>query len=128
MSRIIANYKQHRAMNPNYASEDILVIGAGPAGIATAYALKKSGISYKVIDRADTIGHTWANLYPSLTLNTSRYFSHMPQKPFPSSYGIFPTAKEYHRYLREFVDEHNFNIHLGITVHRVSSEGDFLAG
>lgn len=112
-------------MTPTYAKEDVLVIGAGPAGIATAYALEQANISYKVIDRADKIGSTWACLYPSLTLNTSRYFSHMPGKPFPQSYGIFPTGKQYHAYLTEFVSEHNFNIQLGITVHRVSREGNF---
>ena len=49
-------------MNPTYATEDVLVIGAGPAGIATAYALEKANISYKVIDRADKIGSTWDSL------------------------------------------------------------------
>lgn len=112
-------------MNPEYANEDVLVIGAGPAGVATAYALEKAGISYKVIDRADRIGNTWASLYPSLTLNTSRYFSHMPGKPFPKSYGLFPTGKQYYKYLMDFVNEHDFNIHLGISVNRVSREGDF---
>lgn len=112
-------------MNPSYANEDVLVIGAGPAGIATAYALEQAKLSYKVIDRADIIGHTWANLYPSLTLNTSRYFSHMPEKPFPADYGIFPSAKQYHAYLTEFVHEHDFNIHLGIEVYRVAREGNF---
>lgn len=112
-------------MNPEYAKEDVLVIGAGPAGVATAYALEQAGISYKVIDRADKIGNTWASLYPTLTLNTSRYFSHMPNKPFPQSYGLFPTGKQYYAYLMDFVNEHDFNIHLGISVHRVSREGDF---
>lgn len=112
-------------MNPEYAKEDVLVIGAGPAGVATAYALEKAGISYKIIDRADKIGNTWASLYPTLTLNTSRYFSHMPGKPFPKSYGLFPTGKQYHAYLMDFVNEHNFNIHLGISVNRVSRDGNF---
>jgi len=112
-------------MNPTHANDDVLVIGAGPAGIATAYALEKASISYKVIDRADKIGSTWDSLYPTLTLNTSRYFSHMPGKPFPQSYDIFPTGKQYYAYLSEFVREHDFNIQLGITVKRVSREGDF---
>ena len=56
------------------AAEDVLVIGAGPAGIASAYALEKAGIRYKVIDRAQVIGSTWDSLYPSLRLNTpTRY-------------------------------------------------------
>lgn len=110
-------------MNPIYAEDNVLVIGAGPAGIASAYALKNAGISYKMIDRAEKIGSTWDSLYPSLTLNTSRYFSHMPEKPFPRHYPIFPSARQYHDYLMEYVREQNFNIHLGISVSRVSREG-----
>lgn len=112
-------------MNPIYAQEDVLVIGAGPAGIATAYALKQAKISYKVVERTGQVGHTWANLYPSLTLNTSRYFSHMPEKPFPAEFGIFPSAEQYHSYLTEFANEHNFNIQFGVEVRRVSHSGAY---
>lgn len=108
---------------PTLAPEDVLIIGAGPAGIASAYALEQAGISYKVIDRAHEIGHTWNSLYPSLKLNTSRYYSHMPEKPFPDSYGMFASGQQYHDYLLEFVTEHDFNIELGIAVQRVVPEG-----
>jgi cation diffusion facilitator CzcD-associated flavoprotein CzcO len=105
------------------AAEDVLVIGAGPAGIASADALEKAGIRYKVIDRANVIGSTWDRLYPTLRLNTTRFFSHMAQKRFPLAYGFYPTGRQYHDYLLEFVGEHHFNIQLGITVHRVAPQG-----
>ncbi|MGB1288667.1 MAG: flavin-containing monooxygenase, partial [Aggregatilineales bacterium] len=105
-----------------HAKEDVLVIGAGPAGIATAYALEQAGISYKVVDREQMIGSTWDKLYPSLRLNTSRFFSHMPGMPFPAEYGIFATGRQYHTHLLDFVDKHQFNIHTGIQVERVVPE------
>lgn len=103
--------------------DEVLVIGAGPAGIASAYALQQAGLPYRVIDRARRIGDTWASLYPSLKLNTSRWYSHMPGMPFPASYGIFPSGSQYHDYLQRFVDGHGFNIQLGVTVSRVSPDG-----
>lgn len=109
--------------NIRRADEDVLVIGAGPAGIASAYALQKRGIAYKVVDRADVLASTWASLYPSLTLNTSRWFSHMPGAPFPRHYGIFPTAEQYHAYLCDYVARHQFNIHLGVDVAHVAPDG-----
>ena len=109
---------------PQRAIEGVLVIGAGPAGIASAYALEQAKISYKVVDRADVIGSTWNSLYPSLTLNTSRYFSHMPQAPFPSDYGVFPTGRQYYDYLVKFAQSHEFNIQLGVIVHNVTQLGD----
>lgn len=105
-------------------SPEVLVIGAGPAGIASAYYLQKAGISYEVVDRAEQIASTWNSLYPSLKLNTSRFFSHMPEKRFPLSFGLFATGKQYHRYLSEYVAEHNFNITLGVTIHSIQPERD----
>jgi putative flavoprotein involved in K+ transport len=106
------------------SQEDVLIIGAGPAGIASAYALKEAGISYKVIDRANVIASTWANQYPSLSLNTSRFYSHLPKKPFPLKWGIFPSAKHYYQYLQDFVAEHQLKIELGVEVKRVAPEGE----
>jgi putative flavoprotein involved in K+ transport len=107
-----------------HTNEDVLVIGAGPAGINSAYALEQAGISYKVIDRADIVGYTWANLYPSLSLNTSRFYSHMPDKPFPISYGIYASGRQYHEYLLAYVAERDFNIELGVDVYRVAPQGN----
>ena len=105
---------------------DVLVIGAGPAGINAAYALEKAGLEYRVIDRANEYASTWNNLYPSLHLNTSRFFSHLPGRKFPLHFGVFPTAKQYHNYLVDWVDDHDFNIDLGIDVYRVSPTEDGL--
>lgn len=103
-------------------AEDVLVIGAGPAGIASAYYLQQAGIAYRVVDQADKLASTWDSLYPSLRLNTTRFFSHLPEKPFPLHYGLFPTGKQYHRYLEEYVQEHGFNIHLGVTIYSIQPE------
>lgn len=110
---------------PQIAEHDVLVIGAGPAGINAAYALEQVNISYKVVDKAEIVGSTWASLYPSLDLNTSRWFSTFPEKNFPLSYGVFPSGKQYYSYLAEFVQEHDFNIQLGVTVEQVSRKGQW---
>lgn len=102
----------------------VLVVGAGPAGIVTAYFLQKYRIPYQVVDSADVLASTWAHLYPSLRLNTSRYFSHLPNKRFPRHWGTFPTAKQYHHYLTEFVAEHDLNIRLGVKITCVAPEND----
>ncbi len=112
-------------MTAAIAAEDVLIIGAGPAGITSAYYLQQAGIAYKVIDRAEVVGSTWAGLYPSLRLNTSRYYSHLPQTPFPRSYGVYATGKQYYAHLAQFVREHEFNIELGVEVYRVAPEGTY---
>lgn len=105
---------------------DVLVIGAGPAGINAAYALDKAGLDYRVIDKAQVYASTWDSLYPTLHLNTSRFFSHLPERKFPLHYGLFPSARQYHTYVTNWVDDHNFNIDLGVDVHRVAPTMDGL--
>ncbi len=100
----------------------VLVIGAGPAGIACAYFLERAQIPYEVVDQAEVIASTWAQVYPSLRLNTTRFFSHLPGQRFPLAYGIFPTGKQYHRYLHSYARRHGFRIRLGVMVRRVEPD------
>lgn len=103
-----------------FEPESVLVIGAGPAGIACAKALSQAGVSYRVVDRATVIASTWHALYPSLKLNTTRFYSHFDGMRFPLRYGYFATARQYYEYLLAYTRRFRFNIHLGITVQRVS--------
>lgn len=100
----------------------MLVIGAGPAGIVSGYYLQQAGIAYEIVDRATVIASTWANLYPSLRLNTTRYFSHMPGQKFPKRYGLFPSGRQYHEYVESFVKRNKLNISLGVEITRVAPE------
>ncbi len=113
----------HRATS-HQTRANVLIIGAGPAGIASAYALRQAGISYRLIDRAGEVASTWNSLYPSLRLNTTRFFSHMTGKKFPLWYGLYPTGKQYHRYLVEYAREQGIQPEFGVQVNRVAPEGD----
>ena len=106
---------------------DVLVIGSGPAGINAAYALRKAGIEYRIIDRSHTLATTLEEpLPPPCALNTSRFFSELPGRKFPLHWGIFPTAPQYHRYLTDWVADQQLPIEPGIEVHRVAPRADGL--
>lgn len=102
--------------------EDVLVIGAGPAGLTAAYYLEQASIRYRVVDRADVIGSTWANLYPSLRLNTANFVSSLPGMPVSWRGGFYMTGKQFYAQLMKFANRHHFNINLGVTVDRVAPE------
>lgn len=104
--------------------EAVLVVGAGPSGISSAYYLERAGIPYRVVDRASVIASTWANLYPSLRLNTAGFVSHLPGKHMPLRYGVYPMGRDFYRYIIDYMRDHHFNIDLGIEVRRVTPEGD----
>ena len=105
---------------------DVLVIGCGPAGINAAYALEQAGIEYRIIDRAYSLAPTWSSLYPSLRLNTSRFYSHLPGLKFPLHWGMYPTASQYHGHLTSWVAGQDFEIEYGVEVYRVAPREDGL--
>ena len=43
-------------MNHSLSTAQVIVVGAGIAGLTAAYSLKEQGISVKVIDAADRVG------------------------------------------------------------------------
>jgi putative flavoprotein involved in K+ transport len=50
-----------------------VVIGAGPAGLASAAELRRRGVPAVVLERGDGIASSWRGRYDRLRLNTSRW-------------------------------------------------------
>ena len=78
------------------------MIGAGPAGLATSQELARRRIDHVVLERGDTLGHTWANLYDSLVLHTGKHLSALPGLPFSRTARLFPTRRDFLRYLEDY--------------------------
>ena len=58
-----------------------------------------------MLERGDTIGHTWAHLYDGLVLHTGKHFSALPGLPFPSSAPLFPTRRDLLDYLFRYAEQ-----------------------
>jgi cation diffusion facilitator CzcD-associated flavoprotein CzcO len=67
-------------------NSDILVIGAGPAGLAAAGCLVQLGLWPRVIDQAEHLASSWRNHYERLHLHTVKSHSALPGMPFPKDY------------------------------------------
>ena len=80
------------------------MIGAGPAGLATSAALARRGVQHRVLERGDAVGHTWAHLYDSLVLHTTKHLSSLPGLPFPASTPRFPRRRDLLDYLARYAD------------------------
>jgi cation diffusion facilitator CzcD-associated flavoprotein CzcO len=101
----------------------VVVIGAGPAGIASALALKDAGLSAVVLDRADEVASSWRGRYEGLRLNTWRRFSQLPGRPYPKGTPTFPSRDEVIDYLARHGGEEGMDIRLGTRVERIEADG-----
>ena len=103
---------------------DAVVIGGGPAGLATSRELARAGVNHLVLERGDQIGHTWANLYDGLVLHTGKHLSALPGMPFPASTPLFPARRDFLAYLQTYADTFKLPVRTGADVAAVERDGD----
>jgi putative flavoprotein involved in K+ transport len=81
---------------------DTLIIGAGQAGLSTAYWLQQSGCSALVVDSHARVGDQWRQRYASLRLNTPAKYDGQPGLRFPAPGHSYPTGHELGDYLESY--------------------------
>ncbi len=64
----------------------VLIIGAGPAGLAVAGWLRKLNIAFELLEKHEQVGSAWHHHYDRLHLHTVKEKSHLPFLPFPDDY------------------------------------------
>jgi putative flavoprotein involved in K+ transport len=92
---------------------EVVVIGAGPGGLAVAAALKGQGLNPLVVDRADRVGSSWRSHYDRLHLHTPRRWSGLPGYPIPRSFGRWVARDDVVRYLEAYAAHHRLELRLG---------------
>jgi hypothetical protein len=67
---------------------EVLVVGAGQAGLAVAARLRQLDVDALVVDRMARVGDNWRKRYHALVLHNEVWANHLPYLPFPDT---FPT-------------------------------------
>jgi len=99
---------------------DVVVVGGGPAGLATSQQLRRHGVPHRVLERGDDVGYTWANLYDSLTLHTGKHMSGLPSMPLPRSAPLFVPRRQFLDYLRRYARAFDLPVDTGRDVERMT--------
>jgi cation diffusion facilitator CzcD-associated flavoprotein CzcO len=100
---------------------EVVVIGAGPSGVAAAVSLLDRGLQPLLVDRAEQVGSSWRGRYDRLKLNTARPLSHLPNRRYPRGTAIFPTRSEVADHLDRHAHEEGIRLRLGTTVERIEA-------
>jgi cation diffusion facilitator CzcD-associated flavoprotein CzcO len=108
------------------SKHEVIVVGAGPAGISAGLALKDTGLRPLVVDQADEVASSWRGRYDRLRLNTCRPLSHLPDRRFPKGTPMFPTRDQVVEYLDRHAREDGIELRLSTSVDRIDREnGDW---
>ena len=105
-------------------SARLVVIGAGPAGLATAGVALRLGVKPVVLDAGDQVGGAWAKMRPTMRCLSPRRFDQMPDGSVPGSATDPPdkrvTAADVARWLTEYAAREAFEVQLRSRVTSIS--------
>ena len=101
---------------------DVVVIGAGQAGLAMGYFLAQQGSRFTILEAADSIGSAWRTRWDSLVLFTPRRYSALAGLDFPGDPDGYPTRDEAIAYLERYAEAFALPVELSSPVRSLSQE------
>jgi putative flavoprotein involved in K+ transport len=108
------------AKDPDLAERhDVVVIGAGQAGLSVGFHLKQKGIDHVILDGASRVGDVWRNRWDSLRLFTQAKFDGLDGFRFPAEKDNFPTKDQMADYLESYVERFDLPVRLNTRVERL---------
>ena len=110
--------------HPSSDEVEVAVVGAGQAGLAMGYFLRRPGRRFVILERADSIGAAWRERWESLTLFTPRRYSALPGLPFPGDPDGYPTRDEVTAYLERYAETFELPIELHSEVTKLDRRDD----
>ncbi|PRQ24373.1 putative indole-3-pyruvate monooxygenase [Rosa chinensis] len=82
----------------------VIVVGAGPSGLAMAGCLSRLEIPYLLLEREDCYAPLWKKYsYDRLHLHLQKQVCELPHMSFPSSYPTYVPKKQFIQYLDDYV-------------------------
>ncbi|HWM14069.1 MAG TPA: NAD(P)/FAD-dependent oxidoreductase [Gaiellaceae bacterium] len=122
------SFAEHGPAERSPSRLDVIVVGAGQAGLAMGYFLARQGRRFAILDGADSIGAAWRERWDSLVLFTPRRYDALPGLPFPGDPDGYPTRDEVIAYLERYAATFELPVELGSAVRSLTAaDGRFVA-
>ena len=104
--------------SPSAADNDVVVVGAGPAGLQVAACLQQHGRDVVVLER-DRVAASWYHFYDGLRLHTHRRWSDLLGSPYPKRYGAWVARDDVIEHLDAYARTRQLDIRTGVTATRI---------
>lgn len=101
-------------------SPEVVVLGAGPSGLAVGACLRQRGVSFSLLERAAAVGSAWRNHYDRLHLHTVKQHSSLPFAPFPEHVPQYPSRQDVVDYLDAYARHFDLSPRFGESASRVA--------
>ena len=86
----VTNWAARRRQEMEFDEDpEVIVLGAGHAGLSAAAYLHLSGVRTLVLERLDNVGDVWRNRYDALVVHDPAWMDELAFMPFPDSWPVY---------------------------------------
>ena len=105
---------------------DVVVVGAGQAGLATGYFLRRTSLSFVLLDAEEGPGGAWRHGWASLRLFSPAEWSSLPGWLMPKAVEGYPTRDDVLEYLEAYEERYELPVRRPVRVDAVTRENEAL--
>jgi putative flavoprotein involved in K+ transport len=109
------------------AAMDVLIIGAGQAGLAMGYHLRQTPLRFQLVESNARLGDSWRQRYDSLVLFTPRMYSALPGLALAGDPEGYADKDELADYLEGYARHFDLLVTLGTSIQRLERQNGHFA-
>jgi cation diffusion facilitator CzcD-associated flavoprotein CzcO len=115
MNKTPTNWLDDRLREQAFEDRDpqVLIVGAGHAGLILAARLGQMGVDTLVVEKTERVGDVWRERYHTLTLHNESIANHMPYNAFPETWPIWLSKDRLAGWLESYADALDLNVWTG---------------
>jgi thioredoxin reductase len=103
---------------------DVIIIGGGQSGLALGYYLRRTGLSYVILDNQREPGGAWLHTWKSLRLFSPAQWSLLPGMIMIGGSDYYPTRDVAIEYLNFYETKYNLPVKRSVNVLNVTKDGE----
>jgi indole-3-pyruvate monooxygenase len=97
----------------------VVIVGAGPAGLAVGGCLRRHGIPFMLLERHEQVASAWRHHYERLHMHTTKRLSSLPYLRYPARAPRYPSREQVVDYLEAYARRFDLQPRCGEEVHLV---------